>query len=121
VTAYILGAGCSAQAGYPLASGLLRALSEWLDHENESDHWIGACRNRIVQVRETFGSLDDFEGILGKLEEYGYDRVRPTAATTPVSVVGIGLNQEEQKASYCSVAIGSSFRNPVIACRPDWL
>jgi hypothetical protein len=36
----------------------------------------------MVQVRETFGSLDDFEAILGKLQEYGYQRVKPTGVTT---------------------------------------
>jgi hypothetical protein len=33
-------------------------------------------------LRETFGSLDDFEGILGKLEEYGHLRFKPTGRTT---------------------------------------
>lgn len=39
-------------------------------------------RNRIVQVRETFGSLDDFEGILGRLDGYGSKRVKPTGFTS---------------------------------------
>lgn len=82
MTAYILGAGASTHAGYPLASQLLQALSDWLDHNDESEHWVAECRNRIVQVRETFGALDDFEGILGKLEEYGHKRVKPTQPTT---------------------------------------
>jgi len=80
--AYILGAGASAHAGYPLASDLLKALSEWLDLADASEHWVGVCRNRIVQVRETFGELDDFEGILRKLDAYGFKRVKPTGATT---------------------------------------
>ena len=33
-------------------------------------------------MRETFGSLDDFESILGKLDEYGYQRVKPTGPVT---------------------------------------
>jgi hypothetical protein len=82
MTAYILGAGASAHAGYPLASKLLQALSDWLDHADVAEHWVAECRNRIVQVRETFGTLDDFEGILGKLEAYGYKRVRPTRPVT---------------------------------------
>jgi hypothetical protein len=84
MTAHILGAGASTQAGYPLASKLLEALSDWLvlDHGSDSEQWVRGCRNRIVQVRETFGSLDDFEGILGKLEEHGPIRVRPTSPTT---------------------------------------
>jgi hypothetical protein len=79
---YILGAGASTHVRYPLASRLLQALSDWLDLKGDVEHWVPACRNRIVQVRETFGSLDDFEGILGKLEEYGYRRVQPTGPTT---------------------------------------
>jgi len=82
MTAYILGAGASVHAGYPLASRLLQAISDWLDRADEGEHWVGACRNRIAQVRETFGSLDDFEGILGQLEPYGHQRVKPTARVT---------------------------------------
>ena len=73
--AYIFGAGASVNAGYPLASQLLHGLSAWLDRCDPSVHWVPGARNRIVQVRETFGSLDDFEGILGKLEDYGHQRV----------------------------------------------
>lgn len=80
--AYIFGAGASKCAGYPLASQLLQELSAWLDRSDSSVHWVPRARNRMEQVRETFGSLDDFEGILGKLEEYGYQRVRPTGPTT---------------------------------------
>jgi hypothetical protein len=65
-----------------LASKLLQALSDWLDRYEDPEDWVNSCRNRIVQVRETFGSLDDFEGILGTLEEYGHERVKPTGATT---------------------------------------
>jgi hypothetical protein len=61
---------------------LLQGLSDWLDRAGDSEHWVPDCRNRIVQVRETFGSLDDFEGILGKLEDYGHRRVRPAGPTT---------------------------------------
>jgi len=82
MTAYILGAGASAHAGYPLASRLLQSLSGWLDRKSDEEHWVLACRNRILQVRETFGSLDDFEGILGKLEEFGQRCVRPNGPTT---------------------------------------
>jgi hypothetical protein len=82
MTVYILGAGASANAGYPLASKLLQGVSDWLDHCGRSDPWIGEYRNRVLQVRETFGSLDDFEGILGRLDEYGYRRVPPTSKAT---------------------------------------
>jgi hypothetical protein len=80
--AYVFGAGASVSAGYPLASQLLEGLSAWLDHCDSSVHWVPWARNRIVQARETFGSLADFEGILGKLEGYGQKRTRPTGQTT---------------------------------------
>jgi len=44
--------------------------------------WAGNCRNRILQLQETFGSLDDFERILEKLQEYGHERVKPTGVVT---------------------------------------
>src|SRR6266852_2480938 len=80
--AYVLGAGASVDAGYPLAPKLLHNLSSWLDGCDESVHWVGWSRNRVVQVRETFGSLDDFEGILGELEAFGQERVKPTGASS---------------------------------------
>src|SRR5947208_17104369 len=79
---YVFGAGASVSAGYPLASSLLEALSTWLNGCDPAVHWVPGMRNRIVQVRETFGSLNDFEGILGRLEEYGQQRVKPVGATT---------------------------------------
>lgn len=68
--------------GYPLVSRLLQAVSEWLDSKDDTEHWVRDYRNRIVQMREAFSSLDDFEGILGMLEEYGHSRVKPRGPTT---------------------------------------
>src|ERR1022692_4946129 len=82
MTVYALGAGASVSAGYPVASKLLDGLSAWLDRCDPSVQWVPWARNRIVQVRETFGSLHDFEGVLGRLEEYGQRRITPTRATT---------------------------------------
>jgi hypothetical protein len=82
MVAYILGAGASVQAGYPLAAQILQSLSDWLDHCELRDPWLDQCRNRIVQVRETFGLLDDFEGVLGKLDDYGLVRVKPPGPTS---------------------------------------
>jgi hypothetical protein len=80
--AYILGAGASLSAGYPLASKLLESLSAWLDRCDSTLHWVPGMRNRMIQVRETFGSLGNFEAILGQLEEYGHLRVKPDGPTT---------------------------------------
>lgn len=82
MTAYVFGAGASANAGYPLASRLLEHLSAWLDRCDSSVHRVPRARNRIVQIRETFGCLANFEEILGKLEDYGQRRVKPTGPTT---------------------------------------
>src|SRR5271165_7322282 len=79
--AYVLGAGASVAAGYPLASKLLHRLSDWLDACEPEEPWV-SCRNRIVQIKDTFGSLDDFEGVLGKLGDYGHERVMPSRVTT---------------------------------------
>jgi hypothetical protein len=83
--AYIFGAGASVQAGYPLASRLLHTLSDWLDScpgGEASAFWVQPCRNRMRQIRETFGSLDSLENVLGKLEQYGTQRVARSSATT---------------------------------------
>lgn len=80
--AYVFGAGASVNAGYPLASELLNGLSTWLNTCDPSVHWVPQARNRIVQIRETFGSLDDFEKILDKLKKHGDQRVTPTGPTT---------------------------------------
>ncbi|MDP2997842.1 MAG: hypothetical protein Q8N47_10165 [Bryobacterales bacterium] len=73
--AYVFGAGASAHAGYPLASKLLMELSNWLEVQNIEDIHIRNFRNRLVQLRALFPSLDDFEGILSSLGTYGHDRV----------------------------------------------
>jgi hypothetical protein len=82
MSVYVLGAGASVSAGYPLASRLLEALSTWLDGCDRAEHWVAGVRNRILQIRETFGSLEGFESILGKLEEYGLKRFKPIGATS---------------------------------------
>jgi hypothetical protein len=60
----------------------LEHLSAWLDLCDSSVRWVRWARNRIVQVRETFGSLGNFEAILGQLEAYGQQRVKPSGPTT---------------------------------------
>lgn len=74
--AYIFGAGASAHAQYPLASKLLPKLSDWLDVQDPEQPGIRDWRTRIAQLRSTFGSLDNFEDILGRLDELGFDRVK---------------------------------------------
>jgi hypothetical protein len=47
-----------------------------------SAFWVERCQNRILQIRETFGSLDSLENVLAKLEQCGTQRVVPTSLTT---------------------------------------
>jgi hypothetical protein len=71
MVAYIFGAGASANANYPLASGLLHELSNWLDNQNTLEDHIEGFRNRFVQLRTLFATLDDFEAILERLRLMG--------------------------------------------------
>lgn len=85
MTAYVFGAGASVQAGYPLASRLLHTLSDWLDTNpggEAAPHYVQTCQYWMGQIRETWGSLDSLEDVLGKLEQYGTERVVPSGLTT---------------------------------------
>jgi hypothetical protein len=79
--AYIFGAGASVHANYPLASRLLPALANWLDGQDSEQPAVAEWRTRIEQLRHTFGSLDDFEKILGELDKCGTDRVQTQTET----------------------------------------
>lgn len=73
--AYVFGAGASVNARYPLASSLLHELSNWLDSQNIHEYHIEKYRNRFVQLRALFPTLDDFEEILRILSN-GQDQVK---------------------------------------------
>lgn len=60
---YILGAGASAHAGYPLASRLGTGLASWVETLPAKHHY----RERIMQLRTLYGTLDDFETLLTDL------------------------------------------------------
>jgi hypothetical protein len=76
---YVLGAGASMHAGYPLCGRLASQLTEWLEGRAEelepSCDWV-----EPKAIRELFPLLDDFEGILSELYE-------PTSHT---GVLGLG-------------------------------
>jgi len=63
MTVYILGAGASIHAGYPLASGLGKSLAAWIDTLPQ-DHQY---RCHLSQIIDAYGTLDNFEGILTDL------------------------------------------------------
>ncbi len=66
MTTYILGAGASRHAGYPLASELGRELYNWILHNKPEDYiW----RNCIEELHEVYGGLEDLESILTELDE----------------------------------------------------
>jgi hypothetical protein len=63
----------------------LHLLSDWLNTNPggaASAFWVQRCQNRILQIRETFGSLDSLENVLVKLEQCGTQRVVPTSPIT---------------------------------------
>jgi len=79
MTTFVLGAGASAHAGYPLARDLGPKLLDWLgskDLPNLRDQRAG-----LRLVFELYGSLSETESILGDLDEPGPNS--PVATKTP--------------------------------------
>ena len=64
MTVYVLGAGASAHAGYPLAAALGVALDSWVEEARPSDH---KYRVQFTQLKEAYGVLSDFEAVLTDL------------------------------------------------------
>jgi len=60
---FVLGAGASFHAGYPLAAEMGKRLAAWID-TLPSDHQYRSCLNQIADL---YGTLDDFETILADL------------------------------------------------------
>ncbi len=60
---FVLGAGASRHAGYPLAAGLGKSLAGWIDTLPTADeHHV--C---LKEITDLYGVLDDFERILADL------------------------------------------------------
>jgi hypothetical protein len=66
MTTYILGAGASLHAGYPLARNLWSELCAWYSHRQFEHHWY----NPLATVREVYGERADLEQVLTELDEY---------------------------------------------------
>jgi hypothetical protein len=67
MTTYVLGAGASYHAGYPLASNLGIRLYDWVKSSiPEGNFW----RASIEELNELYGGLKDLEAILTALEEH---------------------------------------------------
>jgi hypothetical protein len=60
---FVLGAGASLHAGYPLAARMGKSLATWIQ-TLPSDH---RYRDRLNQIVDIYGALDDFESILADL------------------------------------------------------
>jgi len=86
VTVYVLGAGASRHAGYPLASGLGPALHDWVHRTKPVGH---DYRYHLDQLRELYGELEDIEYILTNLDESPPDS---PASTLPPPTRAILLN-----------------------------
>jgi hypothetical protein len=65
---YILGAGASRHAGYPLANELGERLCHWVD-QNWTDGPLGLRRGTIDELHKMYGGLADLERVLTELDE----------------------------------------------------
>lgn len=66
MTTYVLGAGASYHAGYPLAADLGKRLHDWISRNiPEGNFWRGC----IEELHELYGGLEDIESILTELDE----------------------------------------------------
>lgn len=60
---YVLGAGASVHAGYPLASQLGAGLASWVATLPATHHY----HSRVNQLRTLYGTLDNFESLMTDL------------------------------------------------------
>lgn len=60
---FVLGAGASHHAGYPLAAEIGNSLAAWIE-TLPSDH---QCRDSLTRIIDVYGARDDFEKILADL------------------------------------------------------
>ena len=66
MTTYVLGAGASYHAGYPLAADLGTKLRHWISANIPEGNFWRAC---IEELHQVYCGLDDLESILTELEE----------------------------------------------------
>lgn len=77
MTTYILGAGASVHAGYPLARDLGSSVLEWL-RQGKLSHTLTDYFANLRQVSDLYGGLDNLEEILADLDDPKPDS--PTAS-----------------------------------------
>ena len=65
MTTYVLGAGASRHAGYPLARELGDVLRDWICHNKPTNH---EYRIHIDMLYELYGGLEDIESIITDLD-----------------------------------------------------
>jgi len=63
---YVLGAGASHHAGYPLTRTLLVHLARWVEATKPPNH---DYRIRVDELRNLYGRLDDFERLFADLDD----------------------------------------------------
>jgi hypothetical protein len=65
-TTYVLGAGASKDAGYPLARSMGSDLFAWMEKHEPNENFHTAA----TALREMFGSSDDIENLLTRIDEF---------------------------------------------------
>jgi hypothetical protein len=68
MTTYVLGAGASVHAGYPLARNLGSSLLHWLQQGKLRNAATDYCAN-LQQVSDLYGGLDNLEEIVADLDD----------------------------------------------------
>lgn len=65
MTTYVLGAGASRAAGYPLANELGNRLRDWADQPTTNE----MCRDSVRELFDIYGDLSNLEQVLTELDE----------------------------------------------------
>src|SRR6266566_1500453 len=89
MTTYVLGAGASFHAGYPLAGDLGNCLYAWVKANVPSNDFWRGC---IEELHEAYGGLGDIESILTDLDGCPRTRPRKTLEVVGMSAVRSGFS-----------------------------
>jgi hypothetical protein len=98
MSTYVLGAGASLHAGYPLAGQMGSALFDWVTKKKSIDDWYRGC---VELGSGTYGGLADLERILTDLDECPPDS--PAAA--------LSLSQRKNIRQALLISIPEFFRD----------
>lgn len=98
MSVYVLGAGASRGAGYPLANELGNSLLEWAEHPSANSE---LCVESIKELFERYGDLANLEQILTDLDD--------CPPGSPVE--SLSRERRGRLRTYIRVAIGELFRS----------